>query len=784
MRALVTTPLHADMRFDFGTAKVEPGYTPVGVDALYRPDHGYGWVGTPTPDLVARDRGAPDALRGDFVFGRLPRVFRIDTPPGRYRLTVIAGDMEYGDHVLEITLPAVGQLPVLRPAAGEFVTLEAVVIVGEGTSLDLTFRSPSENWVVNALRLTPTTDDVPTEPRLTRQSYIHTVPASTWGFVRQWPDPTLALLARYRSALATRPAVRTIKLSRRDYLKVIASGVDFWKKHQNDDGAIIDPYRKSEFQYSTPAFAHAAATLVVYDRRRDLVEVAAKALDWSTRTLSEQRAASSHEDFYPPMIAHTLRLLRPYVPGERVTRWESDIRRFDPFVTYRVRPGASNWNIVAMSGEFLFEKAGLRPAPNPFVAASVAAQGRHFGSPYGLYLEGPMAYDHFPRLWAADMVASGYAGPNADELKEVLRRAAITSLFLQSPWGELPAGGRSAHHQWNEAEQCVTYEIYAAHALTNGDTALAGAFKRAARLALASVRRWVRPSGELQIVKNWVDPAKGHGFESYSGHSQYGLLPLSMLALAFEHAGATELIPEKPAPAEVGGFVLQLPELNKVIANAGGTYVEVDTAGDHHYDATGLIRIHHPKVHTQLGPSDSLLNQPSYGPSAAPHPPQTTGIGIAWRAADGSWQHLGSVEGIKASVRDIAEAPDRVAFRIRYEGELGGPSFIEEQYTITPKGIELTTRVGGYNGPLRYVWPILADDGRQETQITSQGDSVRVRLGRMGSAQTFQAVGATTIRVEPEKYANHNGWVRLCSAEYPAGSGAVTLIVMPEISRR
>ena len=84
-----------------------------------------------------------------------------------------------------------------------------------------------------------------------------------------------------------------------------------------------------------------------------------------------------------------------------------------------------------------------------------------------------MAYDHFPRLWAGDLIARGYRGPYCRELTETLRRASVTSLFLQSPSGELPAGGRSAHHQWNEAEQCVTYEIYSARALRDGDNELA-----------------------------------------------------------------------------------------------------------------------------------------------------------------------------------------------------------------------------------------------------------------------------------------------------------------------
>lgn len=90
--------------------------------------------------------------------------------------------------------------------------------------------------------------------------------------------------------------------------------------------------------------------------------------------------------------------------------------------------------------------------------------------------------------------------------------------------------------------------------------------------------RWVRPSGEMQIVKNWMDPAQSFGYESYSGHSQYNLLPMSMLAIAYEHAAATEDVTERPAPSETGGYLLHIEPLHKVFANAGGSYVEIDTA--------------------------------------------------------------------------------------------------------------------------------------------------------------------------------------------------------------
>ncbi len=764
--------------WDFGTATfVEKDYAPAGPDTAFTPERGFGWIAT--NDLLARDRSAPNALLRDFVFGKSAHTFRITgLPNGLYLLTVNSGDLTYGDHQTQVKVEGRAFGPLLAPAIGEFMTLTGTVTAENG-AVDITFESPSENWIVNSISLEPA--QTAQAPQILKQQFTNIDATSTWGQVMTWPDPTKPLLEEFQRA-ATGQSIHETGLTRNDYLKLIASEVDFWKTQQAESGAIIDPYIKQEFQYSTPAYAHAAAVLVVYANRKDLLESAAKALDWSAHTLSTRQAASGHEDFFAPMIAHAIPLLKPLVTPQRAAQWEDDIRRFDPFKTYRAQPGANNWNLVAASGEALFQQLGLRDKDNKFVEVSLAKQGHIFASPYGLYLEGPMPYDHFPRLWVGDMLAHGYDGAYHAELAEVLRRASLTSLFMQSPWGELPAGGRSAHHQWNEAEQCVTYEIYATKAHAAGDDKLAGIFKRAAHLAFSSMRRWVRPSGEMQIIKNWVDPAKNHAYEGYSSHSQYNLLPMSMLAIAYHNAETTEGIAEQPAPADIGGFVVPIPELHKVFANAGGTYVEIDTNADHHYDATGLIRVHFKALSPQLGPSDSILQKPAYrvpgGETTA-----NTGIGISWQAPDKTWRRLGELDASnlkKTSVEKKDTTPRRVSFDVIYEGNLFGVSRIIEHYTITPGYVELATELQNYTGTLRYVWPVLADDGRTKSEIKVANDTVTVSQDGGKTAQTFRAPGAANVRVEEALYPNHNGWARLGVAEFPQG-GKITLQIAPII---
>src|SRR5213078_3798252 len=70
-------------------------------------------------------------------------------------------------------------------------------------------------------------------------------------------------------------------LTKKDYLLLVAGNVDFWKKFQNNDGAIIDFYENAERQYSTPAFALSAAELVKEAGRDDLLEPAVRAFSFA-----------------------------------------------------------------------------------------------------------------------------------------------------------------------------------------------------------------------------------------------------------------------------------------------------------------------------------------------------------------------------------------------------------------------------------------------------------------------------------------------------------------------
>lgn len=579
---------------------------------------------------------------------------------------------------------------------------------------------------------------------------------------------------------------RPTGLSKKDYLPLIAGNVDFFKRHQDERGAIIDPYEKTERQYSTPAFALAAALLVTEADRGDLLEPAARALSFSISALVNKTTADNHADFYIPMVIHARRLLAPRVEPAIADAWTRGLESLVPEKTYSDTTPRGNWNIVNVAGELLRRKDGLVPkdqlaAHEKYIERCLEAQQKHM-TKFGMYEDPnvPLAYDAFPRLWLEDVLADGaYQGAHHEQLERFLSLGGLSTLLLLSPTGEWASGGRSSHHQWNEAQVAVISEINASRWKRWGRPDVAGAFKRAAHLALESMRRWQRPSGELWIVKNRADPAARHGYEGYSFHSQYNLLAMAMLAIAYQRAD--DAIGERPVPSECASYVFDLRDtFHKVCAAAGGTYVLIDTGADPHYNATGLQRVH--KAGVPYSPlSDSAAGERSYGP-ADHRVKSAVSPAIGWREADtGDWVSLSQFAGkrgdegrvVRAADLDVEDRTDeRVVFRLRYELDGPGARPIEERYMIDESGVEVHSRIGGDHAPAaaRLTFPVLVSDGAQNTKVTIDESSLTVVHD--GAKLTCEVLSPddVAIRLEPPKFVSHAGFVQRAAAELPAGS--------------
>ncbi len=559
-------------------------------------------------------------------------------------------------------------------------------------------------------------------------------------------------------------AVESLKptgLTRKDYLRVIEGQVRAMRPYQDEDGRIIDPVEKIEKYYATPCYAHSVAVLAAsgHNTNAELLESGMWAMDVSIDDMAGARAAGGHGDFYtwPVMLAYEL--FAQVAPPQRVASWKRRLATVRPEKLYKAGPGSSNWNVVNLAGEYLRAREGLTGMD--YVETCLAAQRKHF-TPLGMYVEhgNPLPYDHFPRHYLAGMLHKGYRGKSYRTYRDLLWKGAWTSLLIQSPTGQLPTGYRSSHHIWNEAQQAVTFEIYAGQYAKAGRPAEAGAFKRAARLSLACIKRWIRPDGSGYIVKNRYPIEARHGYEGYSAHTCYNMLACSMLAQAWQFAD--DDVAERPAPADVGGFVVPiLRPFHKIFANAGGTYIEYDTSGDHVYNPTGLLRVHVQGGHEQLGPSDGCA--PKYSGRGV-----NLAVGPEW-LDDAGWHRFAAMSPPEPEVKILEQSPERVRFRVIYEDK----PRLTETFTLDALGVTVEdTLDSAAVRSMRVTSPMLVFDGRKKTQIDVSGNRAVLKLDGRGVQFSVLEPEGTVLRRTGTTLSHRNGLIEPVVAEI-AGRRAV-----------
>ncbi len=551
-----------------------------------------------------------------------------------------------------------------------------------------------------------------------------------------------------------------------DYLKVIDGQVRAMLKYQDSSGRIIDPVEQTEKYYTTPCFAHSVAALLAssyINKDTELAQSGMKAMDIALKDMVNATVNGDHGDFYTWPVMFAYKLYKPFASEERLRSWDTMLRSVDIAKLYRTynKAEGNNWVLVHSAGEFLRAANGFTSFD--YVEKMLGLQLANFTS-LGMYDEhgNPLPYDLFARHYLSGMLQLGYGGKQLEALRDQLWKGAWMSMFMQSPFGELPTGYRSSHHIWNEAEQCVIFEIYAAAYAKRGSDGEAGAFKRAAHLSLDAISRWIRVDGSGYIVKNRYPIENRHGYERYSMHTCYNMLATSMLAQAWQFADDT--ITESPSPADVGGFVVPILEpFHKVFANADGTYLEYETKGDKKYNPTGFIRAHIKGASPQLGPSNGLA-------------PYFSGEGIniatgpSWQSSDGTWVALAELYPEKPKVEILEESTAAVKFSLTYEldDSAGIPDQITiiETFLITDGKITVTNEFKGVNGKKRINWPMLVFDGKDEVKVDLHQSDVSLELRGKGVHFKILSPGSIKLERSGEPLKHVNGTAEVVFVEF------------------
>ena len=579
-------------------------------------------------------------------------------------------------------------------------------------------------------------------------------------------------------------------LSRKDYLRIVSGQVHAFRKYVDEKGELHDPVAARSF-YSAPHYAHCVATLAAagVEKDPDIIESGMRSLDYSLERLqlspeeklAQGLGAQPHSDFFIYPAVQAFEQFAKIAPKERVQKWEALLRRMKPTTFDLYKNYGNNWSLVHGAGEFLRATHGFTDLG---YVEEILDHQKMRRTPQGLFMEGgaPLAYDTFARYFVTGMLQRGYHGEHFEFMRDWMWQGAWTGLLIQSPFGEMPTGYRSAHHIWNEAEMAKIFEIYAAQYARAGRLAEAGAFKRGAHLALHALSGWIRPDGSGYIVKNRYPIEAQHAYHGYSTHTNYNMLAMSMLCAAYTYAD--ENVAEKPAPADVGGFFIRLNGFNVAVANCAGNYVEYMLRGNFMYNPSGILRVHLKGSNPQVGPSDGVM-----GEWGGKHNTIAYGLGPAWIDADGTETRLAEFpeasyfspselrmdEKPMVQIEPVSISPAKVVIRAVTSWEKKAAK-VTETLTLTPEGLRVENVV---NAPgvksMRLYFPLLVSDGQEETKTTLDGARLSVAL--RGSGETFRVIAPASVKLQRlgKQFLHWNGMMEPVYADIPALQATYTL---------
>ena len=237
---------------------------------------------------------------------------------------------------------------------------------------------------------------------------------------------------------------------------------------------------------------------------------------------------------------------------------------------------------------------------------------------------------------------------------------------------------------------------------------MAGAFKRAAAIAINSIEKYLAAS-PIYFTKNLFPPETQHGRQKgYGFYGAYSLLIASQLGFAALVADSN--LKELKCPAECGGYIfISEGRFHKTFANCGGIQIEIDSNADFNYDSTGLGRMHFANCPVELILSTPITATPGYLTTIPPSS-ENIAIGPSW---DRLWLAGLNGDRLHATCKVLEETGNKVRLEMHYDY---GSSNVSELYDISSEGVEIAV-TQHQNQPLEFRIPLLKTNGKDTSEI-------------------------------------------------------------------
>jgi len=417
-------------------------------------------------------------------------------------------------------------------------------------------------------------------------------------------------------------------------------------------------------------------------------------------------------------------------PKEITDGWREELAKINPYLTYSQIAAyppnnMANWAAFGAASEQLRKYAGI--ANESFFIENQIASQFHAFDENGMYRDPgePIVYDIVTRLQLATALHYGFDGEGRERLTEELIKSADKTLYMQSVTGEIPFGGRSNQFLHNETVYATLCEFYASFFKKRGDMKKAGQFKRAARIAVESILPWLEAK-PIRHIKNSYPTDSMYGCEGYAYYDKYMVTAGSWLYLAYSMADDT--IPEVPCPVENENYICETaPHFHLTMLKYGDYFVQMDTAANPKYDASGIGR-----VHRKGAPPTICLSMPF-----SAHPNYTIDIEnptpLSICAGDSNANY-------DITSKEVADDYVKVEF---------SNGIIKQTCIVSEEGVEFKAESDGI---VEIAFPMFSFDGENKTKRSVSGNCAEVEY--KGWKCIYTADGEIT---EGGIYANRNG---------------------------
>ena len=480
--------------------------------------------------------------------------------------------------------------------------------------------------------------------------------------------------------------------------------------------------REGLTEHGFPRLAAGIGILISHGRRQDLLPLFTQMYDFCCKTIPFVKAAN---DFSVREIVCCLLELEAagIFPKEKTDEWRLDLAKITPeksYNKYAVSPEdtVQNWALFTCVSEFFRQKAGICNVPD-FIDLQVLQQSQFFDE-NGMYRDHnkipnhqPIVYDLVPRMLYSLLFDFGYRGPEYERIDKLLKKAALLTLKMQSPLGEIPFGGRSNQFLHNEPLIISIFEYEAKRYHREGNHPLAARFKAAAERAKRVIETWLEKA-PIRHIKNRFATETGFGCESYAYFDKYMITLASNLYVSTLIRDDT--IPFTPREDTEPAVATTSDHFHKLFLKCGGYGAELDLDADPHYDAFGLGRVHRAGAPSTLCLSCPCPPEPSY--TVDIEPPALAAASVIQKgdallfAMDGKacYEILKTTEG-----EELATA------RLLCRFENG--ACITEEYRVSKRGVEI--RLSG-QGEIGFTLPAFFFDGEVYPLIRAEENSLCV----------------------------------------------------------